>query len=228
MIIKGFQKTTLLDYPEKVACTVFTGGCNFRCPFCHNGDMVEHSDEIDTIPEEDVFAYLKKRKGIVDGVCITGGEPLLHDVEPFIRKIKSEGFLVKLDTNGSFPDKLKHLVNSGIIDYVAMDIKNCQNKYSWTAGVDIDIDKIKESVAFLIEGNIEYEFRTTVVKDFHNAEDFINIGNWIKGARKYYLQSFVDSDYVIKKGLESYKKGELESFADSIRPYVAHVGIRGV
>ena len=195
MEIHGIQKMTLLDYPEKVACTIFTARCNFRCPFCHNASLVTHVDREEAISEEEIFSFLRKRQGILDGVCITGGEPLLQpDVEEFIRKVKELGYLVKLDTNGSNVLKLKRLVEEGLVDYVAMDIKNAPNKYGMTIGIEeYDMSNIFQSVDFLMSGEIPYEFRTTVVRQFHKREDFAAIGRWIKGAKKYYLQSFVDS-----------------------------------
>ena len=192
MNIQGLQKMTLLDYPGKIAATVFTGGCNFRCPYCHNASLVLHAEDAQDIPEEDFFAFLSKRIGLLDGVCISGGEPLLQeDIRRFISEIKSLGFLVKLDTNGSFPSKLKELVSSGLIDYVAMDIKNFPAGYARTAGTTVDVlSKIEKSVDFLLGNPVKYEFRTTVVKGFHTKEDFIAIGKWIQGAQRYFLQSF--------------------------------------
>ena len=173
MKINGFQKLTLLDFPEKMACIVFTAGCNFRCPFCHNASLVTHIDDTLVYREEEIFEYLKKRKGLLEGVCISGGEPLLQpDMEEFIIKVKELGYLVKLDTNGSFPDKLISLVNKGLIDYVAMDIKNCKEKYPLTAGVsNLNIEDIEKSVTFLLGGTVDYEFRTTVATGLHEIED---------------------------------------------------------
>ncbi|MEA4816342.1 MAG: anaerobic ribonucleoside-triphosphate reductase activating protein [Lachnospiraceae bacterium] len=230
MNISGLQKMTLLDYPEKVATTVFTGGCNFRCPFCHNASFVINPNNEGNISEEAFFEFLIKRKGLLDGVCISGGEPLLQkEISGFIHKIKNMGFLVKLDTNGSFPDKLKELLKDGLIDYVAMDIKNSPASYAKTAGTGEEIlPRIKESVGILLKSNIDYEFRTTVVKDFHTKEDFIEIGKLIKGAKRYFLQYFVDSGDLIQPGLKSVEKSEMEAFADIVRGYVPEVGIRGV
>ena len=193
MRIQGLQKLTLLDYPEKVACTVFTAGCNFRCPFCHNASLVVDIPKESEITEEAFFSFLKKRQGVLDGVCVTGGEPLLQTgIEDFIRKIKELGYAVKLDTNGSFPEKLKYLVEEKLIDYVAMDIKNSLDAYEVTAGTDGHfLRAIEESVAFLKEGHVPYEFRTTVTKDFHMRENFEKIGQWIQGAEKYFLQKYV-------------------------------------
>ena len=230
MNISGLQKITLLDYPEKIAATVFTGGCNFRCPFCHNVSLVLNTDNVQNISEEDFFIFLAKRKGLLDGICVSGGEPLLQkDISDFISKIKSLGFLVKLDTNGSFPSKLKEIAGNGLIDYVAMDIKNSPAGYARTSGtVEEVLSQINESVAFLLAGHIEYEFRTTVVKEFHNKEDFAAIGKWIQGAKRYFLQNFTDSGNLIKPGLHGVEETELSSFADIVREYVPSVKIRGI
>ena len=173
MQIHGFQKMTLLDFPGRVACTVFTGGCNLRCPFCHNALLVTKLTDTDIIPTESVFSYLEKRKGILDGVAITGGEPLLQpDIASFIRKIKNMGYAVKLDTNGAYPAKLRDLIEEGIVDYVAMDVKNSKEKYGETVGIpNFDVSKIEESIKFLMSGKVDFEFRTTVVKEFHTVED---------------------------------------------------------
>jgi pyruvate formate lyase activating enzyme len=228
MNIQGLQKTTLLDYPEKIAATVFTGGCNFRCPYCHNASLVLNAGNAQDISEEAFFEFLSKRKGLLDGVCISGGEPLLQkEIGRFISEIKSIGFFVKLDTNGSLPDKLKALVGDGLIDYVAMDIKNSPAGYARTAGTTEDVlPKIKESVAFLLTGHVEYEFRTTVVKGLHTKEDFAAIGKWIQGAERYFLQNFVDSGDLIQPGLQGVEKEELMAFADAARAYVPSVQVR--
>ena len=230
MRIQGLQKLTLLDYPERVACTVFTAGCNFRCPFCHNASLVTHIPEKADTDEESFFRFLKKRQGILDGVCITGGEPLLQpDIEEFMRKIKDLGYKVKLDTNGSFPEKLKYLVNEGLVDYVAMDIKNSISCYGETIGVDGRYNEaVKQSVDFLMEGHVEYEFRTTVTKNFHSEADFDEIGQWIRGAKHYYLQGFVDSGDLIEEHIEGVSKEEMELFLKKIKPYVPNVEIRGM
>lgn len=230
MKIQGLQRMTLLDYPGKIAATVFTGGCNFRCPFCHNASLVLNPEQERGILEQDFFGFLAKRRGLLDGICISGGEPLLQeDLKKFISEIKSLGFLVKLDTNGSFPTKLKELVGDGLIDYVAMDIKNSPADYAKTAGIiDNMLPRINESVSFLLSGAVDYEFRTTVVKDFHTKEDFIEIGKWIRGAQRYFLQNFVDSGDLIQPGLQGMVKTELTAFADILRDFVPSVQIRGV
>ena len=225
----GFQKMTVLDYPEKVACTVFTGGCNFRCPFCHNARLVTDIEN-KTYDEEEILEYLQSRVGLIDGICVTGGEPLLQvGLDTFLEKVKKIGVSVKLDTNGSFPARLKSLVAKKLVDYVAMDIKNCKEKYSITTGCKtLDLHKIEESVEFLLSGAIDYEFRTTVVANFHEYEDFEKIGEWIKGAKKYFLQNFVDSGNLICNGLSAVSIEKLKEFGDKAGEYVFNVGIRGV
>lgn len=205
MNIQGFQKMTLLDYPERVACTVFTGGCNFRCPFCHNASLVTDINLKSAFSEEEILSFLEKRQGILDGVCVTGGEPLLQpDIKQFIIKIKSLGFKVKLDTNGSFPDKLKELIDENLVDYVAMDIKNSKEKYLITAGVTKDImPSVEKSVKILLENRVDYEFRTTVTAQHHTVEDIENIAKWIKGAKRYFIQGFVDSGEILGETLLS-------------------------
>ena len=231
MIIKGLAKLTLLDYPGKVACTIFTGGCNFRCPFCHNASLATRAGEVDSIPEEEVFSLLKKRKGILDGVCITGGEPLLFgdDLFDFIARIKEMGFAVKLDTNGSFPERLKTLLEAGLLDKVAMDIKNSPEKYGETAGVEsFDIAPIVRSVELIKNSGVDYEFRTTVVAELHKAEDFDGIGKMIEGAKAYFLQSFVDSGDLIGEGMTAPTKEALEEYLKIAQKYVPAAQIRGV
>lgn len=229
MEIKGLQKLTLLDYPEKIACVVFTGGCNFRCPYCHNASLVFNKIG-EAIEEEEIFAFLEKRKGILDGVVITGGEPLLQrDIENFIKKIKEKGFLVKLDTNGSFPEKLKGLADKKLIDYIAMDIKNSKAKYAKTAGNEkLDITAIEKSIKIVMESGIDYEFRTTVTKELFQEEDFDEIGKWIAGAKKYYLQNFVNSgDLVGENGMTPLSKNEIIRAKSILNRYIGNVFIRG-
>lgn len=230
MLIAGLQKMTLLDFPNHVACTVFLQGCNFRCPFCQNKDLVMGDKNLEAITIDEFFKFLKKRKGFIDGVCVTGGEPLIHeDIENFLRRIKDLGLQVKLDTNGYFPKKLKDLVNKGLVDYVAMDIKNSLESYSETAGLNsINVNLIKESIDFLINGKIDYEFRTTVVKEFHKKSDFIGISSLIKGAKRYFLQDFQDSPTCIKRGLHAYTKEELEEFVSILKSNGIEAEIRGV
>ncbi len=229
MQIHGFNKTTLLDYPGLVAATVFTGGCNFRCPFCQNSDLVLDPMSQPIIPEEEVLSHLRKRKGITAGVCITGGEPTLQaDLSEFIGKIKEIGMKVKLDTNGYRPEVLRNLMAAGLIDYVAMDIKSSLEGYSKVAGVNIDTEKIKESVGILINGNIPYEFRTTVVRELHDKEAMEGIAKLIKGAENYYLQGYEDRESVICPGFSAYTKEELEKFLPIFLNSVKSAQIRGV
>lgn len=230
MNIQGLQKVTLLDYPGRVACTIFLAGCNFRCPFCQNASLVTHVDPRNDIPKEEVLEFLKKRRGVLDGVCITGGEPLLApDLERFIREIKRMGYLVKLDTNGSNVNRLKYLANLGLLDYVAMDIKNSPAKYGMTIGIEgYNTDNVRQSVEYLMNGDIPYEFRTTVVREFHKREDFKAIGEWIKGAEKYFLQGFVDSGDLVQPGLRAYNKDIMEQALEIVREYVPAAQLRGV
>ena len=213
MKINGFQKLTLLDFPEKMACIVFTAGCNFRCPFCHNASLVTHINNDELYTEQEILSFLEKRRGLLDGVCISGGEPLLQpDIEDFIKKIKAMGYAVKLDTNGSFPEKLIHLAESGLIDYVAMDIKNCKEKDALTAGNEaLNIGDIEKSVDFLLRGTVDYEFRTTVEDSLHTVEDIEKIADWIKGAKRYFLQNFTDSGDIIGEKMNSVEKEKINA-----------------
>lgn len=230
MKISGFQKTTLLDYPGKVACTVFLNGCNFRCPFCHNADLVIPESETGIFTENEIFEYLKKRKGILDGVCITGGEPLLNkEISEFMKRIKEMGLLVKLDTNGSFPERLEEIIRAGIVDYVAMDIKNSFEKYSETSGLsNKDLTNIKRSIDLIMEGKTDYEFRTTVVREFHTVEDIKKIAKTISGAKRYFLQAFVDSGHLIGQNLHVVPAEEMNRMKAAAKEYVEEVCLRGV
>lgn len=229
MKICGLQKTTLLDFPGHVAATIFTGGCNFRCPFCHNSDLLGNDAEV-AYTEDEILKFLKKRSGILEGVAITGGEPTLQsDLRSFILRIRELGYKIKLDTNGSRSEVLRTLCEDGLIDYVAMDIKTCKERYPVVAGIpSLQIDEIEKSVEFLKQGTVPYEFRTTVVKELHNTEDFLQIGKWLSGCSNYYLQNFVDSDNVMFSGFSSCSKEELLTFQDIVKPYVPHVELRGV
>ena len=230
MNIQGFQKTTLLDFPGRVAATVFLGGCNFRCPFCHNGDLVLSPDTEPAFSQDEVFSYLKKRSRILDGVCITGGEPTLQpDLAPFLAQIKALGLAVKLDTNGYRPEVLKALCREGLVDYVAMDIKGAPCQYARICGLpQLDLARIEASVDFLKEGTVDYEFRTTVVRELHKEEDFVAIGAWIAGAKVYYLQGYQDSAQVISPGFTAYSLSELKAFRKILEAWLPHVEIRGV
>lgn len=229
MVIKGFQKLTLLDFPGHLSCTVFTGGCNFRCPFCHNASIVlgRGSEEYS---EKEIFDFLEQRKGKLDGVAITGGEPLLQsDIEDFMKRVKALGYKIKLDTNGSFPEKLKKLINKNLCDYVAVDIKNSPNKYAETVGrLGYDPDRVKESVDFLMSCGIEYEFRTTVVEELHTPEDIQEIGKWINGAKRWYLHGFVDSGDLISDNMHGLSKDIMNQYIDIAREYVFGAELRGV
>lgn len=230
MNIYGLQKLTLLDYPEKLACSVFTGGCNFRCPFCHNTSLVLDFAGGERIETETVFEFLRKRKGVLDGICVTGGEPMLQGgLEEFLTEVKKIGYSVKLDTNGSFPERLRGIVRESLVDFVAMDIKNSPRKYAYTAGVpDLDLSEVSESVRFLLSGAVPYEFRTTVVGGIHVPQDFVEIGEWICGADKYFLQQFTDSDNVMTGGFYSYSPEEMKIFLEIIQKYVPSVKLRGI
>lgn len=229
MVICGIQKLTLLDYPGKVACTIFTGGCNFRCPFCHNADLVTGKPEV-TVTGEEIFRFLRKRQRLLDGVCISGGEPLLQpDLEDFIRGVRSLGYSVKLDTNGSMPDKLESLAEKGLLDYVAMDLKNAPEHYGRTIGAETyDVGNIDRSIRFLMGGEIPYEFRTTVVREFHQKADFEEMGRWIEGADQYFLQQFMDSGHVIAPGLHAYDEKILFQALEIVKKYVKTAQIRGL
>ena len=228
MIIKGFQKTTLLDFPGKVAATVFTGGCNFRCPFCHNASLVTHIKE-DTVEESEVLSYLEKRKNILDGICITGGEPLLQpDIDAFCRKVRALGLAVKLDTNGSRPEALKHLIEEGLVDYVAMDIKNSKDAYARTCGLERFPDGVEESIRLIMSCGIPYEFRTTVTREFHSPETIEALTRWIRGAERYFLQCFTDSGDLIGEGLSAYSATEMEALLSLARKEIPSAELRGI
>lgn len=229
MKICGLNKTTLLDYPGCVAATIFLGGCNFRCPFCHNGDLVLKSGQMTGYEEKEVLAFLKKRRNVLEGVCITGGEPTLHaELPEFISKIKELGYLVKLDTNGSNPEMLKSLVKEKLIDYVAMDVKAPLTKYEKACGVAVDVEKIKQSVEFLKQGEIPYEFRTTVVKELHTGEDILEIGRYLHGASKYFLQSYEESEQNLCKDFTAMPREELFLLEQELKTEIEYVKVRGV
>lgn len=230
MKLSGLQRLTLLDYPEKTACTVFTQGCNFRCPFCHNSGLIGAEDGAESVSEEELFAFLDKRRRLLDGVCISGGEPTLQpDLEEFCKRIKSMGFLVKLDTNGSDPDKIQGLTEQGLVDYIAMDVKNSLELYPKTCGLDLmNIGNISKSIKYLMEGRIPYEFRTTLVREYHDMQSLESLAEEIAGAERYFLQSFVDSPRVRVGGLHSFSAEELNDIAEVIRRTVPSVRLRGV
>lgn len=230
MQIHGLNKTTLLDYPQHVAATLFTGGCNFRCPFCHNGSLVVDPDSQPQIPEEEIFSFLQKRKGILTGICITGGEPTLQpDLEDFIRRIRSLGYLIKLDTNGYRPDVLSQLLKEKLLDYVAMDIKSSPEHYARTAGLkQLDLSLIEQSAALVRNAGIAYEFRTTVVRELHSLADFIQIGQWLAGSSAYYLQSYTETGQVLQPGFHPCTKKELLAFLQALKPFIPNTTLRGV
>ena len=228
--IVGLQKVTLLDFPGAVACTVFTGGCNFRCPFCHNAPLVSEGKSGETLAEGDVFSYLEKRRKILDGVVVSGGEPTVHkDLPELLSRIKSLGFLVKLDTNGSHPGMLRQLMEDGLVDRVAMDIKNGPKQYRQAAGVEVDLQAVEESKRLLMEGRVGYEFRTTLVRGLHTQESVLALAKWIQGAKEYYLQVYQDTGNVLRpQGLGPFDKRQMLEFAESIKPYVPAVQVRGL
>lgn len=229
----GLQKMTLLDFPGKVACTVFSSGCNFRCPFCHNAGLVlPDADRSMLMDQAEILAFLRKRQGLLDGVCLTGGEPLLFEENlAFMREIKALGYAVKLDTNGAFPERLKQAVAEGLADYVAMDIKNAPDAYAETAGLRVDQERIGESVDFLLSGAVPYEFRTTVVLPYHTDERMEAIGKWIAGTEKYFLQQYKDENVDLlgdPATMRPANKAQMEIFLAIIRKYVPGAELRGI
>lgn len=229
MKISGLQKLTLLDFPGHTACTVFTSSCNFRCPFCHNASLVENRD-IEEIPEEEFFAFLAKRHGILSGVAITGGEPTLQpDLLDFIKKIHSEGFMVKLDSNGYRPETLKDILSSGCVEYVAMDIKSSRENYARAAGIrHLDISKIEKSIDVIKSSGVKYEFRTTAVKGIHSPHDFLEIGKWLGDVPAYFIQKFIDSGDVLGEGYSAFSDEEMTSLLAMARINIKSAALRGV
>lgn len=234
MDIVGLQKLTLLDIPDKTAATVFAGGCDFRCPFCQNADLVdpERLQEAFRISEDEVFAFLGRRQGLLDGVCLSGGEPLVQEgVEEFCARVHELGFIVKLDTNGSYPDRLARLIADGLVDQVALDVKNTPSRYAETVGLaDFDVGPVRRSVELLLSGATPYEFRTTVVAELHTDEDLLGMADWIAGARAWYLQGFVDSEGVLagQGRLHARDVRELETLLPRLRERVPDTRLRGV
>lgn len=227
--LQGLQKLTLLDYPGRVACTVFTGGCNFRCPFCQNGDLLP-CGQPSQYTEADLLAFLQSRRGLLDGVCISGGEPLLQaELPQLLEQIKAMGYLVKLDTNGSFPERLQRLAEQGLVDYVAMDIKSSPSNYGAACGVGaLYWPQVQRSAEFLLQGGLPYEFRTTVVRELHGPEELQAIGRWLQGAQRYFLQSFENSERVLQPGLHSYSAAQLEALRQAVLPWIPQAELRGV
>lgn len=233
MHIEAYQKLTLLDFPGRTAATLFTYGCNFRCPFCHNTGLVARPSEL-CVPEEEIFAFLQKRRGLLDGVCITGGEPTLQkDLRTFIEKVRDLGFAVKLDTNGALPDRLKELLDARLVDYVAMDIKNCKAKYAETAGIDGPLlDGVFRSVDLLMGGDTPFEFRTTVLGGgMHTPADMEEIGKWIAGTKNYFLQMFKDSGDTLcgeeNASRFAISRQDAERLLDAVKPYLPNAALRG-
>lgn len=230
MEIHGLQKLTLLDFPGHTACTVFTGRCNFRCPFCQNASLVLRPESLAAIPEADVFAFLEKRKGLLDGVAVTGGEPTLQpDLADFLRRVKDLGFAVKLDTNGARPDVLRGLLADSLADYVAMDVKSSPAGYARCAGVsDKVLAPVEESIRLLEASGVDHEFRTTAVKGLHTPEDFAAIGLWLADTDKYFIQSYADSGDILEPGMAAFSREELEELLAAVRTHIPHAQLRGV
>ena len=229
MLIKGFQKLTLLDFPGRTACTVFTGGCNLRCPFCHNALLVTEMDD-GYFSEEEIFAHIEKRKNVLDGIAITGGEPLLQkDIERFLYELKETGIAVKLDTNGCYPEKLEGILQLGLVDYVAMDIKNCPDKYGVTVGIEnFDIAPVEKSIELLKNSSIDYEFRTTITENFHTVDDIEKLTEWIQGAEHYFLQNFVDSGQLIDNSCKGVSKAVMYEMLERAKKHIPNAQIRGI
>lgn len=229
MLFAGIQKLTLLDYPQHVACTLFTQGCSYRCPFCHNSSLLPFGAPEQPLTEEYVLSFLKKRQGTLDGVCFTGGEPLLQpELTDFIRRVRELGFLIKLDTNGSQPERLRRLMDEGLLDMVAMDIKNAPAHYTQTVGLaHFDMAPIYECASLLMQNRIPFEFRTTVVDELHSAADMACIADWLSGGEAYYLQYFVDKGSVLKSGLHAPSKEKMQQFLQILRQKIPHAHIRG-
>jgi len=231
MIIAGLQKLTLLDYPEKTACTVFIAGCNFACPYCYNVTLIDKNNkDITPLATDDFFEFLKPKKGLLDAVCISGGEPGVHgQLIDFAGKIKDMGFLVKIDTNGSNPQLHKNLINSGNVDYIAMDIKNTLEKYPETIGIPgYDTTPVEESIKLLMSCDVPYEFRTTVVRDFHTKDDVCNIARMINGAEKYFLQSFDSTKEALCENLTAYTVTQLKEILESVKEILLCAELRGI
>lgn len=228
MVIHGIQKLTLVDFPHFTSCILFSGGCNFRCPFCQNSSLVLDPRSQPIIGEDEIFSFLQKRKKMLEGVVITGGEPTLNgDLLLFMEKIKALGYKIKLDTNGYKPDVLQRAIEMGVVDYVAMDIKTSLDEYPLLTGIkNINTDLIEESISILLKNEIDYEFRTTVVKELHNEKNFEKIGKIVEGAKNYFLQTFIDSGNTIEKGLSSPSLESLESYKEILNSYIENVSIR--
>lgn len=230
MNIAGLQKTTLLDFPGHIACTVFLAGCNLRCPFCHNAPLVlPEQFQSPQMSQTELLSFLKTRQRKLRGVCITGGEPTLYrDLPQLLEEIRSLGFLTKLDTNGTNPSMLQSLLERHLVDYVAMDIKNSPSRYAQTCGNVDFLEQVKRSAALLMESGVDYEFRTTVCHPFHDAEAMAQIGQWLQGARRYYLQQFVDSGQLVGSGISAHTPQQLEQLRQAVLPFIENTYIRGI
>lgn len=229
MDFSGFEKLSLLDYDKHLTATLFVAGCDFRCPFCHNSSLVIHPERAPRIPFEDIYSYLKKRVGVLEAVCITGGEPtMMPDLEEKIRAIKELGYLIKLDSNGSRPEVLAHLIDTGLLNYVAMDIKNSKEKYALTAGMGrFPLSKIEESVSLLLQKKVDFEFRTTAIEEYHDLEDFKKIGEWIEGAPRYFIQRYIDNENCIAHGLHMFPKEKALEARALLKKDIGFVALRG-
>ncbi|HBM70826.1 MAG TPA: anaerobic ribonucleoside-triphosphate reductase activating protein [Firmicutes bacterium] len=229
MDFSGWEKLSLVDYDDNITTTLFTSGCNFKCPFCHNGDLVLHPGETIKIPFEEIKEYLRKRQGVLDAVCVSGGEPtLMSDLEEKLTFIKSLNYKVKLDTNGSNPKTMKSLLEKHLVDYIAMDIKNSKEMYGKTIGVaNYDLSLIEESVNFLLNSSFDYEFRTTLIDEFHIEKEIEEIGQWIKGAKRYFLQHYIDSENCIQHGLHEVPLEKAKSYSKILKKYIPQVYLRG-
>ena len=228
MDFSGFEKLSLVDYDDNLTATLFMAGCPFRCPFCHNGDLVLHPERAPKIPFDEILEYLKKRQGVLDAVCISGGEPtLMPDLEEKIRAIREIGYLIKLDSNGCNPKVVRSLIEKGLVDYVAMDIKNSKGKYMATCGTVIDLAEIEESVKLLMTSGVRYEFRTTMMEEFHDEEDIVEIARWIQGAERYFLQRYIDSPSCIRHNFHEVPVEKAKKFIEAIKPYIPNAALRG-
>ncbi len=229
MLICGFEKFSMVDFGDKISCTVFTGGCNLRCPFCHNGALVLGNVAAQQIDEQEVFDYLEKRKGLVDAVCVTGGEATLQpDLADFLKRVRDMGYITKVDSNGLRPTALEALLDDGLVDYMAMDIKNSPRKYAYTCGLSkVDMAAVNESIRIIMTKAKDYEFRTTLIKDFHTAQDISEIADWINGAKRFFFQKYVDSEGCISHGYTPIEKPEAEELAKLFDGKVDYVGLRG-
>ena len=228
MGIKGYEKLSLVDYDLKLSATIFFGGCNFRCPFCHNSSLVLNPNSVKDIPFCEIIEHLKKRRGIIDAVTFTGGEPtLFKELKAYIKQVKELGFLIKLDTNGSNPSVIKNLLDENLLDYIAMDIKNSLTKYPFTCGVQINIENIIKSIEIIMNSNIDYEFRTTLIKEHHLEEDIYDISNLLKGAKKMRLQKYIPSENCIDASLNEVRKEDALKYVSILKKTISDVSLRG-